>query len=189
MENYFKDKVIELDNNCLPFDDCDQNVIQMKVKNGTKIKNIVEYSIKHFIDNQNEKQIVINGWANACYKAITCAEILKRKHYNKYKTDLFQMTKVDYKSVEEFWKPIDDNLDVLKVIRKIPVIYILLSRTQLDPNQNGFQYKDSISSNEFINKPDSNKSNRNKRSFKSKTQNNNSKSNASVNKDKESVQD
>jgi ribonuclease P/MRP protein subunit RPP25 len=180
MENYVKDVVIEDDNNINPFDNyIDNNVIHMKVKNGTKIKNIVDYSIKNFVENSNSNYIVLSGSANGSQKTISCAEIIKRFYLNKYKTDLFQMTKIFYKSIEEFWKPIIDNLDVLKVVRKIPTIYILLSKQSLNPNESGFQYQDSIQTNHFINKQEFNRNNRSKKSFKSK-QKNNSKTNTKI---------
>ena len=157
MDNYVKDYIREVeDQSGLPFNDslCTPNVIHMKVKTGTKVKNIVDYSVKHFMDSPSERQIVISGLGDASNKAITCAEILKHNYENKLKQNLYQMTQIRYKTFEEFWKPKDINLDVLKVVRKVPQIYILLSKDSLDLNSNGVQYKDHNICNQLKDKND-----------------------------------
>ncbi|CAG2171752.1 unnamed protein product [Oppiella nova] len=154
MESYRKDCVVEVDDNCLPFGPkCGADVLQMRVHLGTNVNNIVNYSVKHFVDNETNRQIVMTATDRSCNKAITCAELLKRKVDHKMRTPLYQMTKIGYKTVEEVWKPIEDKgLDVLKVVRKIPRIDILLSKDPLDVTAPGVQYKDINVCNESVDK-------------------------------------
>ena len=170
MDNYVKDCVLEVeDQSGLPFGDyCPSNVIHMKVKSGTKVKNIIDYSVKHFVDNSSERQIVISGSADASNKVISCTEVLKQCVQNQLRQHLYQLTKICYKTFEEFWKPKDKDLDVLKVVRRIPQIFILLSKDSLNPNESGFQYKDITIFNQLIDKNDLNSNSNQLKQNKSK---------------------
>ena len=172
MDNYIKDCVREVDGQSgHPFGGCcPPDVTHMRVKASTKTWNIVDYAIKHFVDDSSQQKIVISSSANGSTKAIGCAEIVKQKCKNKHKRDLYQMSHIGYNTVEELWKPKDSNLDTLKVVRKIPSIHILLSKEELDLTADGVQYKNHNICSQLTNKRDfkSNKTKQNRNQQKSK---------------------
>lgn len=159
MENYVKDCVREVDDQSEhPFENyCSPEVIHMKVKASSRTRSILDYAIRHFVDDCSQQKILVSGSANGSTKAIGCAELLKQKCRNKLKMDLFQMTRIGYKTVEELWKAKDKNLDTLKVIRKVPVIHILLSKEALDLTADGVQYKDFNICNQLSNRSKQNR--------------------------------
>ncbi|KFM77328.1 hypothetical protein X975_24825, partial [Stegodyphus mimosarum] len=121
------------------FRDLPDNTIIVKVKRGSKIRNImgfVEKSFKIFLFPQEETNthMIFTGCGDAIEKTITCAEISKTKFKG-----LHQVTKLSSLRVEEYWDPTKPDLDRLQVIREIPMIAILLSKNILDANELGYQ--------------------------------------------------
>lgn len=80
--------------------------------------------------------VVFTALGKAASKAITCAEIVKRRV-----PGLHQVTQLAYSSVLDYWEPIDPalGLDSLTVTRKSPCIWILLSAAPLDKCTLGYQ--------------------------------------------------
>ncbi|XP_067144136.1 ribonuclease P protein subunit p25-like protein [Centruroides vittatus] len=134
LENYTKSEVVEIEGEIDPcFKGFIDDIICIKVKTGSKLQNILRFALKAFKDETNQ-QILFTGVGHAINKTITCAEITKRKF-----KDIHQITKINYKKVEEIWKPKIEELDSLKVIREIPAIYILLSKQPLNAEEPGYQ--------------------------------------------------
>lgn len=134
MENYKKTKIVEKP--CpLPFADLPPDIIEMKVKDGSKIRNLMGYAIGK-MELDSVRQILFTGSGKAVSKTITCVEIMKRRL-----KELHQITKVLFKQIEEIWEPIvpEAGLDALTVKRNIPAICVLLSKDALDPQEPGYQ--------------------------------------------------
>ncbi|ELU16798.1 hypothetical protein CAPTEDRAFT_38823, partial [Capitella teleta] len=131
MENYTKGEVKELEDvPCLPFH---ESVVHMKVNYGSKMKNILGYATKKIKENE-VRQISWNASGKVISKAISCAEIMKKRH-----KELHQITDIRFKRVEEFWEPKLEGLERLKVNRDIPAATILLSKDPLDKSIPGYQ--------------------------------------------------
>ncbi|XP_052095495.1 ribonuclease P protein subunit p25-like protein [Mytilus californianus] len=107
--------------------------IEMKVNAGSKIRNLMGFAMKK-MKEPTIKQMTWNGSGNAMNKAISCAEIMKRKIKG-----LHQISKVYYRRIEEYWEPKIEGLERLKVNRDIPAISILLSKEALDSTDLGYQ--------------------------------------------------
>ncbi|XP_070565960.1 ribonuclease P protein subunit p25-like protein [Ptychodera flava] len=136
MENYELGETVEVEITDLPpnVETAESNeVIQMRVLYGSKIWNLMGFALKKIKEEQVRK-VVWNGSGHAVTKAVTCAEIMKRKVKN-----LHQNTQIYYKRVEDIWKPKLEGLDRLKVNRAIPAISITLSKDQLDKDAPGYQ--------------------------------------------------
>ncbi|XP_059157418.1 ribonuclease P protein subunit p25-like protein [Physella acuta] len=130
MENYLKGESHAVyDPPSLSMD----GAIEMKVTNGSKIRNLMGYAMSSIADN-NVRHITWNGTGNAISKTISCAEIMKRKIKG-----LHQITQIGFLRVEDFWKPTVEGLDTLKVNTNIPAISILLSKDPLDTNNPSYQ--------------------------------------------------
>ncbi|OXB81975.1 UNVERIFIED_CONTAM: hypothetical protein H355_004058 [Colinus virginianus] len=136
MENFRKVRTSE-EESPLPFPDLPPGVVEMKVKEGSKIRNLMSFAMAQ-MELKGSRQIVFSGCGRAVTKTITCVEIMKRKLGG-----LHQVTKVRYKTLLEVWENKDplpggapQNLTVHK---NVPSICILLSRDPLDPNQTGYQ--------------------------------------------------
>ncbi|OXB79179.1 UNVERIFIED_CONTAM: hypothetical protein H355_006638 [Colinus virginianus] len=81
----------------------------MKVKDGSKIRNLMGYAIGE-MELDSVRQILFTGSGKAVSKTITCVEIMKRRL-----KELHQITKVLFKQIEEIWEPIvpEAGLDAL----------------------------------------------------------------------------
>ncbi|XP_032888211.1 ribonuclease P protein subunit p25-like protein [Amblyraja radiata] len=134
MENYQKTKTTELP--CpQPIANLPKDTIEMKVKESSKIRNLMGYAIAK-MESDSTKEILFTGTGKAVSKTISCVEIMKRRIKG-----LHQITKLFYKQVEELWEPIvsEAGLDSLTVKRNIPAICILLSKDELPTNEPGYQ--------------------------------------------------
>lgn len=130
---------------CLPAD-----TPQVRVKDGSKIRNLLRFALSRMepapqaaedqgaglgvevVEEKREGQqgaragaIVFTATGKGVAKAITCAEIVKRRVKG-----LHQVTRLQHAAVLEVWQPLEPTtgLDSLHVSRKLPAIWILLSR-------------------------------------------------------------
>ncbi|CAH2297332.1 ribonuclease P subunit p25 [Pelobates cultripes] len=134
MENYRKVKVLEKEMK-VPIPDLPSDIIEMKVKDGSKIRNIMGFAMGK-MEAQNVRQIAFSGSGKGLGKTISCVEIMKR-----CLQDLHQITKICFRETEEIWEPIvsDVGLDSLTVKRNTPAIFVLLSKDPLNPSEPGYQ--------------------------------------------------
>ncbi|XP_038568273.1 ribonuclease P protein subunit p25-like protein [Micropterus salmoides] len=163
MENYCKARTVEQPSVC-PFPGLQPDTPEVRVKDGSKIRNLLRYALSRVeakpraaedqgrtaleeggvaVEGQVEapgrplcKQIVFTATGKGVSKAITCAEIVKRRVKG-----LHQLTKVMFSTVVEVWEPLEPaaGLDSLTVNRNVPAIWILLSTEPLDCSQPGYQ--------------------------------------------------
>lgn len=134
MENYQKVRVEEKPGEP-PFPSLPPDVIEMKVKDGSKIRNLMGFAIGK-MEGESVRQILFSGTGKALGKTLTCVEIMKRRV-----KDLHQITKIFYRQTEEIWEPIvaEVGLDPLTVKRNCPSICVLLSKDPLDTSEPGYQ--------------------------------------------------
>ncbi|XP_060092237.1 ribonuclease P protein subunit p25-like protein [Heteronotia binoei] len=134
MENYQKSKTVEKPSPP-PFGNLPPDIIEMKVKDGSKIRNLMGYAIGK-MELDSVRQLLFSGAGKAISKTITCVEIMKRRLKS-----LHQVTKVFFRQTEEIWEPIvpEVGLDPLTVKRNVPAICILLSKDPLDTQELGYQ--------------------------------------------------
>ncbi|XP_061451142.1 ribonuclease P protein subunit p25 [Rhineura floridana] len=139
MENFRKVKTSE-EESPLPFSGLPSDVVEMKVKEGSKIRNLMGFAMGRMA-LEGTRQIVFSGCGRAVTKTITCVEIMKRKLGG-----LHQVTKVQYRTLLEVWENKDPQPEGqaqhLTVHKNVPSICILLSKDPLDPNQMGYQPPD-----------------------------------------------
>ncbi len=111
-EAWDKDKV--------PIDNLPENFVWMQVSAGSKIRNLLEVAWREF---EEKPYILWSASGQGVNKAITCAEITKRKF-----AGLQQTTKICYRETKEYWDPKMEDMDQLVVRRRTPAIHILLSK-------------------------------------------------------------
>ncbi|XP_023152051.2 ribonuclease P protein subunit p25-like protein [Amphiprion ocellaris] len=159
MENYSKARTVERPSVC-PFSGLPADTPQIRVKDGSKIRNLLRFALSRMeakpraAEEEEEeeeggeeerqeaagrplcKHLVFTASGKSVSKAITCAEIVKRRLKG-----LHQLTRLLYGTVDETWEPLepDAGLDSLTVSRNLPSIWILLSREPLDGSQPGYQ--------------------------------------------------
>ncbi|KAM4748959.1 ribonuclease P protein subunit p25 [Rhinophrynus dorsalis] len=138
MENFRRVRTLdEDDEKSLPFKDLRPGVVQMRVKEGSKIRNLIGYAVAH-MKSEDNGQIVFSAYGRAVTKAVTCVEILKRQVGG-----LHQVTKVQYKTLQEVWEQkgseVQNPAPCLTVQRNYPSICILLSKEPLDSQEDGYQ--------------------------------------------------
>ncbi|XP_058484701.1 uncharacterized protein LOC131459205 [Solea solea] len=139
----------EEDSPC-PFPGLASGVLEMRVKEGSKIRNLMGFAMARMQGEKCEsgrdvsggglRQVVFSGSGRAVTKTITCAEIMKRKVGS-----LHQLTKLRYKVVKEVWESTEGSSSEMTVHRTVPSISILLSKDPLDPQEPGYQPPETLS--------------------------------------------
>ncbi|KAL1257245.1 hypothetical protein QQF64_012790 [Cirrhinus molitorella] len=130
---------IEEESTC-PFPGLPAGVLEMRVKEGSKIRNLMGFAMARMQDEPGDmgqtglRRVVFSGSGRAVTKTITCAEIMKRKIGG-----LHQMTKLQYKGLREIWESQEGGDSEVTVHRTLPSISILLSKDPLDPLEPGYQ--------------------------------------------------
>lgn len=119
MNNYSKGKNEEEEwqKDKISIPDLPSDFIWMQVSAGSKMRNLLEAAWRKL---DSTPHIVWSGSGAGINKAISCAEITKKKF------NLTQKISVCYRNVKEYWDPKLPNLDQLVVIREIPAIHIYL---------------------------------------------------------------
>uniref|UniRef100_A0A668S2I0 DNA/RNA-binding protein Alba-like domain-containing protein n=1 Tax=Oreochromis aureus TaxID=47969 RepID=A0A668S2I0_OREAU len=131
MENYSKARTVEQPCVC-PFPDLAPDTPEIHVKDGSKIRNLLRYALSRM---EAKARAVIFTAAGRRLKAITCAEIVKRRV--KGCTSSPSSCTAPWRRCGSRWS--HRRLDSLTVSRNLPVIWILLSKDPLDSNQPGYQ--------------------------------------------------
>ncbi|XP_065809077.1 uncharacterized protein [Labrus bergylta] len=139
----------EEDSPC-PFPGLASGVLEMRVKEGSKIRNLMGFAMARMqgekgvsgggMSGDGLRQVVFTGSGRAVTKTITCAEIMKRKVGS-----LHQLTKLRYKVVKEVWESSEGGTSEMTVHRTVPSISILLSKDPLDPQEPGYQPPETLS--------------------------------------------
>ncbi|XP_038640092.1 ribonuclease P protein subunit p25-like protein [Scyliorhinus canicula] len=137
MENYRKIGRTE-EESPLPFADLPLDIVEMKVKEGSKIRNLMGFAMGRMA-LEGTRQIVFSGSGRAVTKTITCVEIMKRRIGG-----LHQVTKLRYKSLQETWEHRGgpEGTPNLTLLKSVPSICILLSKEPLDAGEAGYQPPD-----------------------------------------------
>lgn len=108
-------------------------VPEMRVKEGTKIRNLLHFAISRLQGEGHVapvSQAMFTGLGRAITK--TCAEIVKRKVQG-----LYQVSKLQYRNIQEVWE--NQEGERVNVRKTVPSICILLSKEPLDPQELGYQ--------------------------------------------------
>lgn len=95
------------------------NFVWMQVSGSSKIRSLLEVAWKKFDELPH---LLWSASGGGITKAITCAEMTKRKYDNKLKQEI----KICYREMKEYWDPKTENLDQLVVVREVPAIHIYL---------------------------------------------------------------
>lgn len=162
MENYRKCRTEESPAVC-PFPELPPDTPQVHVRDGSKIRNLLRFALGRMeplpcsseaegtpdlVGDTGEEghhqaqgllpcgHIVFTATGKGVSKAVTCAEIMKRRVKG-----LHQVTRLLYATVAEVWEPLEPaaGLDSLTVSRKVPAVWILLCREAPDRSQPGYQ--------------------------------------------------
>merc|ERR1719220_80769 len=85
--------------------------------------------------NELEKQfVVITATGNAMTKAVTSAEVIKRRFKG-----LHQVTKLGSQEIIDEYEPLEEGLDKVSETRNLPFVEIKLSKDPLDTSDKGYQ--------------------------------------------------
>ncbi|XP_014241498.1 ribonuclease P protein subunit p25-like protein [Cimex lectularius] len=136
MDNYTKGDNVEepLEIEKIPIPNLPKNVLWMQVRGGSKIRNLLDVALKAY---ENESRDVLwTASGPAVGKAVTCAEIVKRKFKG-----VHQFNHICYRRCEEYWEPKISGLDRLVVNRDVPMIHILLSHEAINEGAPGYQFE------------------------------------------------
>jgi len=133
MDQYVKGKNFEeeLTTTNIPISILPEKFGWLLVSGSTKIRTSLGPATKQL---KEEGSLVLAGSGNSTPKVVSIAEIIKRRNKG-----VHQITKIGIQKVEEHWEPKTEDLDPIVVTRQIPTIYILLSKTELDSSQLGYQ--------------------------------------------------
>lgn len=134
MEHYRKAGSVELPAPS-PMPQLPPDTLEMRVRAGSKIRNLLGLALER-LEGGSARHVVFSGSGRAAGKAVSCAEIVKRRV-----PGLYQLTKLCFLQTEDSWVPTspDTGLDPLTVRSHVPAVWVLLSRDPLDPNEYGYQ--------------------------------------------------
>lgn len=109
-------------------DDC-----EVKITQQGKPKNYISYAMNLF--SQGADRVVLKAMGRAISKAVTIAEILKRK------IPLHQVTLLTSSEIIDIYEPLEEGLDVVESTRYVSCMTITLSVTSdgLDVTDIGYQ--------------------------------------------------
>merc|ERR1711957_548838 len=79
-------------------------------------------------------KVVIKASGNATTKAVTAAEVIKRRFKG-----LHQITSLSSQEVVDEYEPLEEGLDNVTETRNISVLKIVLSKDALDTSDKGYQ--------------------------------------------------
>merc|ERR1719262_1964639 len=79
-------------------------------------------------------KVVIKATGNAVSKAVTSAEIIKRRFKG-----LHQITNIGSTEIVDEYEPLEEGLDKVTQTRNLPFLEITLSKDALDTNDKGYQ--------------------------------------------------
>lgn len=113
----------------IPIPNLPEKFLCMRVKSGTKIRNVLGYAIKEF---PNYNSVVWTAAGHGIGKAITCAELFKRKCEG-----LHQITKLRYIESEKSKTEKEEKTEA--GTRHVPEIHILLTKEIKDKSEPGYQ--------------------------------------------------
>ncbi|XP_003737602.1 ribonuclease P protein subunit p25 [Galendromus occidentalis] len=132
MEKYHIGNVVE-DEVPIPFPEeiIGKDYAIIDVRTGSRIFNLVKFAQTSLAANTN---LVISACGPAITKAVTIAEIIKRKQEKVY-----QWNKIGFREIKEFWDPNEAGMTRLRVTRELPTMHIYLTKTPLDESLPGVQ--------------------------------------------------
>lgn len=121
-----------------------EDIVHMRVKEGSKIHNLLQFATARMKAGDGNKtsvrQMVFSGSGGGVTKTITCVEILKRQVEG-----LHQLSKLYYKTVTEIWESPQQGVPGVSVKKTVPAICILLSKDPLDAQEPGYQPPQTLS--------------------------------------------
>eukprot|EP00250_Pteridium_aquilinum_P006438 c16364_g1_i1 orf=168-1181(+) len=93
----------------------------------------ISYAISLFQDNM-ATEVVLTAMGRAINKAVTLAEILKKRIEG-----LHQNITLSSSDVKDVWEPLEEGLETLEMVRHVSMISITLSTKELDVSSCGYQ--------------------------------------------------
>ncbi|KAK2115559.1 Ribonuclease P protein subunit p25 [Saguinus oedipus] len=125
------------------FADLAPGTVQMRVKEGSKIRNLMAFTTTSMAQPAM-CAIIFSGCSRATNKTVTCTEILKRRLVG-----LHKVTRLHYRSVCEVWQSLPpgptqgqtpgEPASSLSVLKNMQGLAILLSKDALDLRQPSYQ--------------------------------------------------
>jgi len=99
-------------------------------------KNYISYALNLLNeDNEHAESIIfLKAMGRAITKTVAICEIIKRRI-----SGLHQLTELDSSEIVDIWEPLEEGLQLVKVVRRVSSITISLSKNELDVNAAGYQ--------------------------------------------------
>jgi len=106
---------------------------EIRVTSAGSVSAYVSRAAKVFGELEKQ-QVIIKATGNALTKAVTLAEVLKRRF-----KDLHQITNLTSTEIVDEYEPLEEGLDRVTDTRSLPVIEVTLSKEPLDTSDKGYQ--------------------------------------------------
>jgi len=108
---------------------------EIRVTSGGRLPNYIAYAAKIFYE-QKKNAVVVKATGNAIARAVTLAEILKRRI-----PGLHQLTKCGSTTLTDVYEPLEEGLDKVTHERTVSFIEIALTKIENDLNKNDPGYQ------------------------------------------------
>mmetsp|Transcript_11794 Transcript_11794/g.14699 ORF Transcript_11794/g.14699 Transcript_11794/m.14699 type:complete len:145 (-) Transcript_11794:132-566(-) len=104
---------------------------EVRITQQGKPRNYISYAQSLF--EKGADRIILKAMGRACNKAVTIAEILKRK------APLHQITSLSSCELVDVFEPLEEGLDRVESTRYVSCMIIFLSKSPLDCTDKGYQ--------------------------------------------------
>jgi len=106
---------------------------EIRITSGGKVPGYVTYASRLF-NELEKKRLTIKATGNAIARAVTLAEIVKRRFKG-----LHQITKIGSTTITDTYEPLEEGLDNVSHERIVSCIEIILSKEPIDDKCPGYQ--------------------------------------------------
>jgi len=106
---------------------------EIRITQQGKPRNYITYAMNVLAGGADE--VILKAMGRAMNKAVTIAEILKRK------APLHQITSLSSCELVDIYEPLEEGLDVVKSKRYVSCMAIILSKTPLNEDHLGYQVR------------------------------------------------
>mmetsp|Transcript_10825 Transcript_10825/g.13021 ORF Transcript_10825/g.13021 Transcript_10825/m.13021 type:complete len:154 (-) Transcript_10825:132-593(-) len=114
---------------------------EVRITQQGKPRNYISYAMNLFSEGSNT--IYLKAMGRAINKAVTIAEILKRK------MPLHQITKLSSCEMTDVFEPLEEGLDAVTSVRYVSCMKIILSRDGVGIDKNDIGYQSPLSKEEM----------------------------------------
>ncbi|XP_073316242.1 uncharacterized protein [Primulina huaijiensis] len=105
---------------------------EIRITSQGRMRSYITYAMS-LLQEKESDEIVFKAMGRAINKTVTIVELIKRRIVG-----LHQITSIQSTDITDTWEPLEEGLQILETTRKVSMIIITLSKTDLDKTNIGY---------------------------------------------------